>query len=381
MSCFNGMPPAGVQGSLRRYFLTVTSHANRGAMESTRAVGTLAFSRVVGKAFAACVAALSLAAVAAEAQINGSGSTFVHPLMLTWGAHYRESNSVDVNYLGIGSGAGIRQIKAGTVTFAASDMPLTPDELQTAGLLQFPLVIGGVVPVVNLDGIGPGQLNFSGKLLADIYLGKITNWNDPEIAKLNPGLKLPDLKIVVTHRSDGSGTTFNWSNYLSKVSDEWRSKVGEGTSVRWRTGEGAKGNDGVATYVSRVAGAIGYVELAFALEHKMPYATLRNRSGQVISPSLQSFAAAAASAGWKAPDFYEVLTDATGKDAWPITATVFVLMHRHPNDARQSAEALKFFRWALEQGRSDAMRLNYVPLPEGLIKQIEDYWVQRMQGD
>jgi len=258
-------------------------------------------------------------------------------------------------------------------------MPLTPDELRTAGLGQFPLVIGGVVPVVNLEGIKPGQLNFSGELLANIYLGKITNWSDPAISALNPGVKLPDIKIVVTHRSDGSGTTFNWANYLSKVSDEWKTRVGEGTTVRWPTGEGAKGNEGVALYVNNVAGSIGYVELAFALDHKMTYANLRNKSGVFITPSLQSFAAAALNASWKAPDFYEVLTEAPGKDAWPITATVFVLMYKRPKDAPQSAEALKFFRWALEQGKPDAQRLNYVSLPESLVKQIEEYWAQNIK--
>jgi phosphate transport system substrate-binding protein len=337
------------------------------------------FLRLLPKAVVLCLATSLLPSAARATDINGSGSTFVHPLMLTWAAHYHDASHLNVSYRGIGSGAGIRQIKAGIVTFAASDMPLTPEELRTAGLGQFPLVIGGVVPVVNLQGVKPGQLNFSGELLADIYLGKITNWNDPSIASINPGLKLPDLRIVVTHRSDGSGTTFNWANFLSKVNDEWKTKVGEGTTVRWPTGEGAKGNEGVALYVNNVPGSIGYVELAFALDHKMTYANLRNRSGVFITPSLQNFEAAATNAGWKAPDFYEVLTDAPGKDAWPITATVFVLMYKHPKDAPQSAEALEFFRWALEQGKSDAQRLNYVSLPESLVKQIEEYWAQNIK--
>jgi len=326
-----------------------------------------------------CLAALAVATASHATDISGSGSTFVHPLMLTWAAHYHDKTGVDVNYLGIGSGAGIRQIKAGAVTFGVSDMPLSPEELQSAGLGQFPLVIGGVVPVVNLEGTKPGQLNFSGEVLANIYLGKVTNWSDPAIAALNPGVKLPDLKIVVTHRSDGSGTTFYWVNYLSKVSGEWKTKVGEGTTVHWPAGEGAKGNEGVAQYVNYVAGAIGYVELAFALDHKMTYANLRNRSGVFVTPSLQTFEAAAASANWKAPEFYEVLTEAPGKDSWPITATVFVLMYKHPKDAAQSAETLRFFQWALEQGKPDAQRLNYVSLPESLVKQIEEYWAQNIK--
>lgn len=331
--------------------------------------------------FLLCLGAFLLASFARATDIDGSGSTFVYPLMLNWATHYHEKTSAVVNYSGIGSGAGIRQIKAGVVTFGASDMPLTPEELKVAGLGQFPVVIGGVVPVVNLGGIKSGQLNFTGELLANIFLGKITNWNDPAIAALNPSIKLPDLKIVVTHRSDGSGTTFNLANYLSKVSEEWKTNVGEGTTVPWPTGEAAKGNEGVALYVNKIAGAIGYVELAYAIEHNMTYANLRNKSGVFITPSLQSFQAAATSASWKAPDFYEVLTDAPGKDAWPIAATVFVLMYKHPKDASQSTEALRFFRWALEQGKPDAQRLNYVSLPDNLIKQIEKYLAENIKTE
>ncbi len=335
--------------------------------------------RILPRAVALCLAALLLAGPAYAVDISGSGSTFVHPIMLTWAAQFFERTGVRVSYQGIGSGAGIRQIKAGSVTFGASDMPLAAEELQAAGLGQFPLVIGGVVPVVNLAGVKPGQLNFSGALLADIYLGKITRWSDPAIVAMNPGVTLPDMNIVVTHRSDGSGTTFNWVNYLSKASEPWKTKVGEGTTVRWPVGEAAKGNEGVALYVNHIAGSIGYVELAFALEHKMTYTSLRNKSGVFVIPSLQSFQAAAASAGWKAPDFYEVLTDAPGKDAWPITATVFVLMYKHPKDAEQSAEALRFFRWALEEGKFEARRQNFVSLPETLVKQVEEYWAQNIK--
>jgi phosphate transport system substrate-binding protein len=345
----------------------------------TIAVKTSIIGRLACKTTLLCLAIAILPVRAQATDINGSGSTFVYPLMLTWAAHYHDKADVVVNYQGTGSGAGIRQIKAGMVTFGASDMPLKPEELQASGLAQFPVVIGGVVPVVNLAAIRPGELNFTGELLAAIYLGKITNWRDPAIMALNPGANLPDLKIVVTHRSDGSGTTFNWTNYLSKVSGEWKSKVGEGTTVHWPTGEEAKGNEGVAHYVNYVAGAIGYVELAFALDHKMVYSNLKNKSGVFVTPSLKSFQAAAVSADWKAPDFYEVLTDAPAKDAWPITATVFVLMHKQSADAAQSAATLQFFQWALEQGKSDAERLNYVPLPQPLVRQVEEYWARTIR--
>lgn len=322
-----------------------------------------------------CGIAVAGALSAAHAtDINGSGSTFVPPLMLKWAGSYHTKTDVKVSYQPIGSGNGIQQIKAGRVVFGASDKPLPPEELQAADLAQFPLVIGGVVPVVNLEGIKPGQLNFTGELLANIYLGKVSNWNDPAIAALNPETKLPDLKITVTHRADGSGTTFNWVNYLSKVSPDWKSAVGEGTTVKWPTGIAGSGNEGVARNVAYLKGAIGYVELAYAVEHKMTFGKLKNQSGSFVSPSLESFQAAAANASWKAPDFYELLTEAPGQDSWPITATVFVLMPKHPKEAAPSAEALRFFRWALEEGKADAKRLNYVALPDGLVKQIEAYW-------
>lgn len=312
-------------------------------------------------------------------EISGSGSTFVQAVMLKWAADYHDKTDVAVSYQAIGSGAGIRQIKAGLVDFGASDKPLPPEELQTAGLAQFPLVIGGIVPVVNLDGIKPGQLSFTGELLADIFLGKIRSWNNPAIAALNPGAKLPDMQIQVAYRSDGSGTTFNWTNYLSKISAEWKAKVGEGTTVRWPTGTGYKGNEGVARYVSYVKGAIGYVELAFAIQHSMTFGKVRNKSGVFVLPSADSFQAAASTADWKAQDFYELLTDAPGKDSWPIAATVFVLMPRHPKDSAKSAEALRFFRWSLEQGQADARKLDYVPLPDELVRQVESYWAQNIK--
>lgn len=321
-----------------------------------------------------CLVATLVSPAVFATDINGSGSTFVHPIMLKWAARYYAKTDVKVSYMPIGSGGGIQQIKAGMVTFGASDKPLPPDELKAAGLAQFPLVIGGVVPVVNIEGIKPGQLKFTGEVLANIYLGKIISWTDPAIAALNPDVKFPNLKITVTRRADSSGTTFNWTNYLSKVSPAWKSGVGEGTVVKWPVGSAGNGNEGVARYVNFVKGAIGYVELAYALEHRMIYARLKNKSGEFVTPSLESFQAAAANAEWKSPDFYEILTEEPGKDAWPITATVFILMLRHPSDSAKTAEALRFFKWSLEQGTADARSLNYVSLPGGLVTQIEAYW-------
>jgi phosphate transport system substrate-binding protein len=301
--------------------------------------------------------------------------------MARWAIDYAAKTKVEVSYMPIGSAAGIHQIKSGAVAFGASDKPLPPDELSAAGLAQFPIVIGGVVPVVNLDGVAPGQLSFTGELLAAIYLGKVTHWNDPAIAALNPGIKLPNLRISVMHRADGSGTTFNWVNYLSKVSPDWKSQVGEGTSVKWPTGSegGGNGNEGVARLVTYIKGSIGYVELAFAIQQRMTFAKVKNKAGVFISPTMESFQAAAANADWSAPDFYEVLTDAPGQDSWPITATVFVLIPRHAKVAAQSAEALKFFKWSLENGTSAAKTLNYVPLPAPLIQQVESYWTQNVK--
>lgn len=325
--------------------------------------------------FAACLCAAGAHAL----EINGSGSTFVHAVMLKWAAAYHEKTGVAVTYQAIGSGAGIRQIKAGLVTFGATDMPLPPDELQAAGLAQFPIVIGGVVPIINLDGVKPGEMNFTGALLADIYLGKVKTWNDPAITQLNPRLKLPDLPIQVAYRSDGSGTTFNWANYLSKVSAEWKAKVGEGTTIRWPVGSGLKGNEGVAHYVSYIKGSIGYVELAYAVQHSMTFGKVRNSSGDFVLPSAESFSAAAATADWRAPDFYQILTDAPGKGSWPIAATTFVLMPKHSADKARAAETLRFFQWALEHGQTDAKGLDYVPLPDGLVGAVEAYWAQNIK--
>jgi phosphate transport system substrate-binding protein len=329
---------------------------------------------------AALAAATLLAGVAQAGDLTGAGSTFVYPILSKWSASYNAKTGNKVNYQSIGSGGGIAQIKAGTVTFGASDKPLPPEELAQAGLGQFPLVIGGVVPVVNFEGAKPGEVKFTGPLLAEIFLGKVTKWNDAAIAALNPGLKLPDQKITVVHRSDGSGTTFNWVNYLSKVSPEWKTKVGEGTSVQWPTGVGGKGNEGVAAYVNQIKGSIGYVELAYAVQNKMNYTALKNKAGVMVQPTPESFQAAAAGANWtRQPDFFEVITDADGKDSWPIAATVFVIMYKQPKDAARSKDAMEFFKWALDQGQADAKALDYVPLPAPLVKQIAAYWAKTIQ--
>lgn len=317
---------------------------------------------------------IAVPAFAAE-QITGAGSTFVYPVLSKWSDSYSKAKGTQVNYQSIGSGGGIAQIKAATVDFGASDAPLPPAQLSQMGLAQFPVVIGGIIPVVNIEGIAAGQMRFTGKLLADLYLGNIKKWNDPEVAAVNPGVKLPDQAVTIVHRSDGSGTTFNWVNYLSKVSPDWKSKVGEGTSVSWPVGVGGKGNEGVAEYVNRIKGSIGYVEYAYVLQNKMKYGLVQNHAGKFISPTIASFQAAAASAEWtKAQDFYLVMTDAPGEDAYPITATTFVLMYKAPKDEARSKAALAFFKYAFESGVDAAKSLDYVPLPPPLVQQIETYW-------
>lgn len=326
------------------------------------------------------ILAIATTAVTA-AEMTGAGSTFVYPILAKWSADYNEKTGDKLNYQSIGSGGGIAQIRAGTVDFGASDMPMKPEELQEAGMGQFPLVIGGVVPVVNIDGVKPGDIKFTGPLLADIYLGKVVSWQDPAITNLNPNLKLPDGKITVVHRSDGSGTTFNWVNYLSKISPEWRTKIGEGTSVSWPTGVGGKGNEGVAAYVTRIKNSIGYVEYAYVLQNKMTFGSVQNKAGKFIKPNNESFQAAAASADWaKAKDFYLVMTDAPGEKAYPVTATVFVIMYKQPKDAERSKAALQFFKWALDEGQKQASDLDYVPLPAALTKLIEAYWVAEFKS-
>ena len=309
------------------------------------------------------------------AEVSGAGASFIFPLVSKWSADYNTATGAKINYQSIGSGGGIAQIKAGTVDFGSSDKPLSSDELAQAGLAQFPSAIGGVVPVVNIEGLEAGKLRLTGALLADIFLGKVKTWNDPAIAAANPGVTLPDGKITIVHRSDGSGTTFNFSNYLSKVSPEWKTKVGEGTSVQWPDGVGGKGNEGVASYVKQIKGSIGYVELAYALQNAMPYTSLQNAAGTWVQPNAETFAAAAASADWaSAKDFNLVITNAPGEQAWPITATNFMLMQKKPKDAKRNQDTLAFFKWAFENGQTQANELHYVPLPAELTKQIEAYW-------
>jgi phosphate transport system substrate-binding protein len=324
----------------------------------------------------AATAAIGLAGNASAAtDITGAGSSFVYPVLSKWAAAFTAKTGSKVNYQSIGSGGGIAQIKAATVDFGASDKPLDGKELADAGLGQFPVVIGGIVPVVNIDGVEAGQVKLTGPLLADIFLGKVQKWNDKAIAELNPGVKLPETLITVVHRSDGSGTSFNVTNYLSKVSAEWKEKVGEGTTVSWPTGVGGKGNEGVAAYVKQIKDSIGYVEYAYALQNKLTYVAMQNHAGKWVKPDKVSFAAAAATADWKnAKDFNLIMTDAPGEAAWPITATTWAILYKTPKDAAHTRTALDFFRFAFEQGQKDAEALDYVPLPESLVRQIEAYW-------
>ena len=313
-------------------------------------------------------------------EVNGSGSTFVFPILSKWAEDYGAQGGDRITYQPIGSSGGVMQIKSGMVDFGASDMPLKSGDLDQSRLAQFPVVIGGVVAVVNLQGIKQGQLHVTGPVLADVFLGKITSWGAPEIKALNPAIVLPDAKIAVVHRSDGSGTTFNWVNYLSKVSAEWKAKVGEGPSVSWPTGLPAKGNEGVANLVNRTKNSIGYVEYAYVLQNKMAYVAIQNRAGKFVEPSAAAFQAAAAGAEWKsAKDFFLVMTDAPGDAAYPIAATTFVLMGKSPTNAARSKAALKFFQWALSSGQKEARSLAYVPLPDPLVQQVEAYWQHEMK--
>src|SRR5574340_150768 len=323
----------------------------------------------------AAAATLVAASAASAAGITGAGPTFAYPIFARWSAAYPGTGGPEVNYQSIGSGAGIAQIKAKTVDFGASDMPLTVADLDKAGLIQFPAIIGGVVPVVNVEGVAPGALKLTGTLLADIYLGRVKSWNDPAIAKLNPKLKLPAEPITVVRRSDGSGTTFIWTNYLSKVSSEWKDKVGSGTAVSWPEGVGGKGNEGVAAYVQRIKGSIGYVEYAYAKKNSMAVALVANREGAFVRPEIASFQAAAAYADWKnAPGFYVIITDQPGKTTWPIVGATFVLMHRTPDKPAGTSETLKFFDWSFRHGQRMAEELDYVPLPASVGAMIAAEW-------
>jgi phosphate transport system substrate-binding protein len=336
-------------------------------------------SRIRSRVFAA-ILSIAFASGAQAADATGAGASFIYPVMSRWSADYSKDSGKQINYQSIGSGGGIAQIKAGTVDFGSSDAPLKPEELAKAGLVQFPSVIGGVVPVINVPGIKSGAMKLDGATLADIFLGKIVMWNDPAIASLNAGVALPAKKITIVHRSDGSGTTFNFVNYLSKVSPDWKTKVGEGTSVKWPAGIGGKGNEGVAAYVKQISGGIGYVELSYALQNRMAYTRLKNAAGHFVLPSDETFSAAAAGADWAhANDFYLVMTNAPGDNAWPITATNFILMYRQPKNPARAKQARDFFRWAYAKGDAQAQALDYVPLPDALVGQIEAYWSRTLK--
>jgi phosphate transport system substrate-binding protein len=322
---------------------------------------------------AAGAAAAFSSAVAAD--ITGAGSTFAYPILAKWAEAYKASTGVGLNYQSIGSGGGIKQIKAKTVDFGASDMPLSVEDLDKEGLMQFPVIMGGVVAVVNLEGVKSGQITITGDILAKIYLGKITKWNDPEIAAMNHGLKLPADDITVVHRADGSGTTFIWTSYLSKVNKEFETTVGTGTAVKWPAGVGGKGNEGVAASVQRIKGTIGYVEYAYAKKNNMTFAVMKNHDGQTVSPDDTTFKAAAAGADWaKAPGFGVVLTDQPGKTAWPITGSTFVLMHKTQDDAVKGKQVLDFFKWSYTKGAAMTADLDYVSIPPSVVKLIEASW-------
>jgi phosphate transport system substrate-binding protein len=323
-------------------------------------------------------AASTLSASALE--ISGAGATFPYPIYSKWADAYKKETDVGLNYQSIGSGGGIKQIEAKTVTFGATDAPLSGDELQKNGLVQFPMVMGGIVPVVNLDGVAPGSLVIDGPLLAKIFLGQVKFWDDPAIKKLNPNAKLTRQAIAVVHRSDGSGTTFNFTDYLSKMSSDWKSKVGSSTSVEWLVGIGAKGNEGVANNVAQTEGAMGYVEYAYALQNKLNYTKMINKDGKTVSPTSETFQAAAASADWNsAPGFGVILDDQPGAQSWPMTAATFILIPRQPRDPAAAAAALKFFDWAYTKGAKMAEELDYVPMPAKVVNQIETVWMKEIK--
>jgi phosphate transport system substrate-binding protein len=335
-------------------------------------------TRLALAAFAA--AGLSFSSLAAD--ITGAGATFPYPIYAKWADAYRKQTGNGMNYQSIGSGGGIKQITAKTVDFGASDMPMKPDDLAKNGLVQFPAIMGGVVPVVKIAGIQPGRIRFTGALLGDIYLGKVKKWNDPAIARLNPELKLPGQEITVVYRSDGSGTTFLFTNYLSKVSADFKAAVGEGTSVKFPAGVGGKGNEGVASYVQKLDGAIGYVEYAYAKQNKLAYAMLQNKSGKFVEPDDETFKAAAANADWQSvPGMGVVLTDQQGDRAWPITGASFILLHARQEKPQAGREVLRFFEWAYRNGGSMAQELDYVPMPEPVVKQIQASWKAVTDGN
>jgi phosphate transport system substrate-binding protein len=319
------------------------------------------------------VTGLAMVGTAQAQQVTGAGASFPAPVYAKWASAYNKATGVRVNYQSVGSGAGIKQIDSKTVDFGASDMPLTDEVLAKKGQFQFPTVIGGTVPVINIKGIAPGQMKLDGSVLADIYLGKITKWNHAAIKALNPGLNLPDADIAPVRRADGSGTTFNFTNYLSRVSEEWKTKVGQGTAVNWPVGAGGKGNEGVAAFVSRLPNSIGYVEYAYVKQNKMTYALLKNKEGVFVAPSEESFKAAAAGADWS-KSFYQLITDQPGKDAWPISTATFILMHLEQDKPANATEVFKFFDWAYTKGDKVASELDYVAMPDSVVANIQKAW-------
>ena len=325
----------------------------------------------------ALVAALGASTAFAQ-DVTGAGASFPAPVYAKWADAYNKATGARINYQSVGSGAGIKQINAKTVDFGASDAPLKDDELAKSGLVQFPTVIGGVVPVVNIKGIAPGQLKLTGQVLGDIYLGKITKWNDAALTALNPGVALPDAAIAPVRRADGSGTSFNFTNYLSKVNAEWKAKVGEGTAVNWPTGAGGKGNEGVSAFVQRLPNSIGYVEYAYAKQNKMAYTLLKNEAGTFVAPDDLTFKAAAANADWN-KTFYQVLTNQPGKDSWPITAATFIMMHKVQDKPVNASNALKFFDWAYGSGDKMAAELDYVPMPDSVKTLVHKLWADSIK--
>ena len=329
------------------------------------------------------VLATALLASATAQEITGAGATFPAPLYSKWAADYQKATNVRMNYQSMGSSGGVRQITAKTVDFGASDAPMSAADLEKNGLIQFPAAIGGVVPVFNLPGVQPGQLKMNGALIADLFLGKITKWNDPAIAKLNPGVTLPDLNVAVIRRADGSGTTFVFTDYLSKVSEEWKTKVGTGNTVNWPGNSiGGKGNEGVAAFVSRTPGAVGYVEYSYAKQTKMPYAAVINAAGNAVLPDDKTFAAAAAAADWiKTPGFAVNLNNINAKDAWPITSATFILIYKAQEKPAQGTEVVKFFNWAFDKGDQAALELDYVPIPDAVVKLVRDQWAANLKDN
>jgi phosphate transport system substrate-binding protein len=331
--------------------------------------------RFMSYAVAAGLAMAFTVSTAQAADISGAGATFPYPIYAKWADAYKKETGIGLNYQSIGSGGGIKQIKAKTVTFGATDAPLSGEELDKVGLVQFPMVMGGIVPVINLEGIKPGEIVIDGPTLAKIFMGEVTKWDDAALKKLNPDVKLPSSAIAVVHRSDGSGTTYNFTNYLSKVSPEWKDKVGTEKAVEWPVGIGAKGNEGVANNVANTKGSIGYVEYAYAKQNKLTYADMLNKDGKKVAPEMSAFQAAAAGADWKGtPGFAVILTDQPGAGTWPITAATFILMYKDPKDTADSAAALKFFDWAYANGDKMAAELDYIPMPDSVVALVHEEW-------